>query len=550
MDKKIYALIFLLIFNIILFIPQVKAGTGTFGNTSVGTHSFGIKNQVVGSSFTCPVNATTNSIHAYLTDDGTGYNQSVKAAVYLDSDNTLVDNSTEQTFDDAGWYTFTLNGEALIQNEDYVLVVWGEIDGGGGETLSIKAVTPSSSSTLFDAETYGVNWPNPATFTPTANYEASIYLTYTEAGEYNYRFHGLYDENTGYYKDVGDRAVNVTAHWNDGTASQTFEVNGTEYKFFDSAPQYFVFELGAVDREYWVSEDEGDQTTVDIYIFTDTPTAYTISFYDWIDSLSTYSWISAGRYINGTLYTMDKRKVDEQKKVVMALQSGKTYVIKAEATSGSPYTWGDLTMTSDTTVELTVKGLEFPQNVILSYRYIRAYGYREDNNGTHHDIVAFYQDTKYNTNSVNISIYNGSDTLIHSYLYSSTDNFTYTWSNAVANTSYYMVQTISHGDYGTMIFKIPLTGSMNMSNPLDFSFLGTLPNNVSVSSLIPAILLIVIALVFSPLTASIGGVVIVVFAGLFAWWDWIVIDVNVLVFGGVLAVIFAIASQYRRGGLG
>ena len=389
------------------------------------------------------------------------------------------------------------------------------------------------------------SWPDP--LVPSyENYKYCIYCTLEEDYEYNYVFYGLYDENTGLIKDAAERAVNVTAYWDDGTAADTFEVNGTYYAGFTTTPQYFVFDLDSADREYWVSEEEGNASTVNIYIFTDSMTEYTITFYDWIDALSTYSWISAGRYINGTYFTMDKRKVDDQKKVVMALQNGKTYTLKAESETDSPYTWGDLTMTSDTTVELAVKGIEFPSDVILTYRYVRAYGYREYSNESYHDITIVYADTKENTNSVNVSIYNSSNIIVNTYLYTSTNSFSYTWTEAAANLSYYSIVTISHGDYGTLIFRNSYAGAMNMSNPFDFSFLGTLPGNASVAELFPSIILIALILLFSPVTSGVGGVIVVVFAAVFTWFGFVTIDVNVLVFAGTLTVIYAILANYKR----
>jgi len=69
-----------------------------------------------------------------------------------------------------------------------------------------------------------------------------------------YRFHGAYDEDTGLLKAADERAVSVTAYWDDGMDSDTFEVNGTEIKSFDTAPQYFRFDLQ--DEEDVVSQHD------------------------------------------------------------------------------------------------------------------------------------------------------------------------------------------------------------------------------------------------------------------------------------------------------
>jgi hypothetical protein len=109
-----------------------------------------------------------------------------------------------------------------------------------------------------------------------------------------------------------------------------------------------------------------------------------------------------------------------------------------------------------------------------------------------------------------------------------------------------MVQTVTHGDYGTLVYRVPFVGAGTIDNPFDVSFLGTLPNDVSVSALLPTIILVVLVLIFSPLTSGIGGVITFIVACLFVWWEWITIDINILVFTGSITVIWAILQNYKR----
>jgi len=540
-------LIVLLLFSfmsIFSFFETAKAGTQTFGYTSQGGSSESIGNVIRGSIFTCSANGTAESISAWLISS---FSTNAKAAIYYSNLTLLAETDQEAISPDgvATLYTFDFSSPPTVTaGTQYILTVWGNNVGAHPYLYYSSGDTDQGYYQSLDYSAESGNFPNPLV-PSNNNYKYSIYATFTETGEYNFNFYGLFDENTGYLKDVSERAVNVTAYWNDGTASQTFEVNGTDYRYFDTHPQHFVFDLTGADREYWLSADEGDADTVDIYIFTDTLTAYTLSFRDWTGALSTYSWVSVMRYINGTSVVMDKRKVDEQNKVVMAMQEGKTYAIQVEAVAGTTYTWGDLTMTSDTTVDLVVKGLTFPQDVILTYRYVRAYGYRENYNTTYDSVVHLYEDTILNTDSVNISIYDGDDTLIHSYECSDTDSFTYTWSGAVNTTSYHSVVTISHGDYGTLVFRQSFLRGFEES-PFDLSFLGSLPGGISVSSLLPMGILLVVTLSFSALTAGIGGIVVVVLAGVLNIIGWVDIDANTLVFAAILAVIYAVLKNYKR----
>jgi len=525
--------------SIFSFPNIVKAGTQTFGYTASGGTLQSLANRITGSVFTANLNGTAQSITVYLYNN-IGSTQNVKCAIYNASDLSLVGETDEEgVATGTAWHTFEFSSSPNVTaGEQYVLVAWSAY-----AQMYIGYDAGSTNQGYYDSETYN-GFPDP--MVPSyENREYSIYCTVEEFHDYNYYFYGLYDEDTGYLEAVADRAINVTAYWDDGTSSETFEVNGSSYQAFDTTPQYFFFELGSVDREYWLSAEEGNASTVNIYIFTDSLTSYTITFLDWVGALSTYSWVSASRYINGTETVVDKRKVDEQKKVVMGLQSGKTYVIKVEAEAGTTYTWGELTVTSDTTIELSIKGLEFPQDVILTYRYVRAYGYRTSNNSTYDSIVHLYEDTKLNTDSVNVSIYNSSDILIHSYLYEDTDSFSYTWNNALHNESYFSRVTIDHGDYGILEFRQSYARGFS-DPPFALDFLGSLPGDISTSTLFPMGMLLVLTLIFSALTAGFGGIMVVVFASVFTYWGWISFDVNTLVFVGVLAVLYAVMKNYKR----
>lgn len=551
MNKRVAVLSVILalsLFSTLSFIDSAKAGTQTFGYTTEGGYasiSSNLENNIIGSKFTCLVDGVVQNIKAYIRVS-TDYDGSAKAAMYFASNDTLVASSSEITLSYAGnvaeWQTFTFAGTHNVSaGTEYILVVWSE------QTSSSYYLYYDAGSTnqgYNQTIAYTGTFPDP--LVPSNNdREYSIYCTVEETTDYNYYFYGLYDENTGYLEDAGDRAVNVTAYWNDGTASETFEVNSSRYKSFDTSPQYFHFELGTVDREYWLSADEGDATTTTIYIFNDTISAYTLTFRDWTGALATYSWVSALRTVNGSEVIVDKRKIDEENKVVMGLQQNQRYVIQVEAIVGTTYAWGDLTMTSDTTVDLVVKGTEFPQETILTYRYVRAWANRTYNNATHDSIYVLYEDTQEATTSVNITIYYGNDTAAHSYLYSDTDSFTYDWSDAVNTTSYYCVVTVVHATYGTLVFRQSFLRRYD-SSPFDLDFLGALPGGVEVSSLLPMGLLIVVTLSFSALTAGVGGIVVVVLASLFTSMGWVSFDVNLLVFTAILAVLYAVLKNYHR----
>ena len=200
-----------------------------------------------------------------------------------------------------------------------------------------------------------------------SEYTSKLYVTFET---YQYAFHGLFNEDSGLLYSPSERAVNVTAYYIDET-SETFEVNGTYTYNTSEIPLYFLFDLSTQDREYWLGEDE---INIDIYVFNQSLTTYTISFLDLAGALDDYPLVEAQRYVNGSLMTIEKRKVDAENKISMNLITGVKYnlVIK----DGSSYTFGDVLMTSTTTFQLVLKGIEFPKETLLTCKYVHIYGYR------------------------------------------------------------------------------------------------------------------------------------------------------------------------------
>jgi len=95
---------------------------------------------------------------------------------------------------------------------------------------------------------------------------------------------------------------------------------------------------------------------------------------DFAGILSEYSYIEAKRYVNATLRIVEKRQVDVENKIIMNLVNGVLYTIVIG--DGDIYTFGDLRVTDDTTIVLTLKAVDFPKETLLTYNYVRIYGLR------------------------------------------------------------------------------------------------------------------------------------------------------------------------------
>lgn len=348
-----------------------------------------------------------------------------------------------------------------------------------------------------------------------------------------FEFHGLFNETTGLMEAIG---VNVTAHFTTGVnITQTFEVNGT-YNFGASVkPQYFTFDL-TNNREYWLSEDE---TSAIIYIFDDDTTTYTISFLDLAGTLDEYSFVSAKRYINGTSHTVEKRKVDVEKKIIMNLVDGRKYDIVVS--NGASYVFGDLLMTSVQNVQLTLKGLEFPERIILGYKYVRVYATRNMTSGT--PITIFYEDTLDQTTWVETKVYFQSNNSVAWTNTTTASTFIAYWHGSDNVTDYWCEVTINHAKFGIMTYRQVLPRVFS-GNPWGLPFLGILPFNTNL--LIPAFILLCVFGVFSALNVVVGLFAGVSMATILAYIGWVPIGPEVLILAWAFVIITALAYGKRR----
>lgn len=391
-------------------------------------------------------------------------------------------------------------------------------------------------STHYDIQSYS---------TKNAVYPFESFIYYGEAtlqnlfmynyASYFYTFLSKYNEDTG-SRYASDREIDVTAYFSDGTPSETFTVDGTYYFGSATQPLYFSEAIDSSTREYWVQSTE---TTATIYIFNQTLTTYTISFIDLTGVLDDHPFITAERLINGTMMVVEKRKVDVEKKIQMSLQSGRHYNIVIS--NGTSYTFGDLLMTPITFITLTLKGLDFPEEVILAYQYVRIYAERYNNYST---IKVTYQDTQGDLADVSVDIYFENETVAASTSYDDTSAFVYTWLLAQYNETYTVRVVITHSTYGTMNYNsILYRGDYNV-NPWNFN-IGTIPY-VNTADILPTFILFGSFLIFSKANAYVGAFFSVGMAVILCRLGWLSIPASALLAGGVFTIMVGITYAKRR----
>lgn len=361
-----------------------------------------------------------------------------------------------------------------------------------------------------------------------------LYYTFNEA-TYLYTLKGKYSEDTGEIYPPSTRAVNITAYFTDHNP-ETFELNATYYYGSAYQPLYFSFNT-TKNRQYWLGKDENEAT---IYVYDTDLTTYTIGFYDLAGLLDDYPFVDASRYITGNLTVVEKRKVDVEKKVVMALKNGERYTIKVH--DGSTYTFGDLTVTATTTIQLTLKGLDFPKETLLTYKNVRIYGTRVwDPSGTG-SISITYEDLLNKTTSVKIDINYRNGT--NAYTTTKTDDsFVQAWLSAKNDTDYAVVCTITHEKYGVWEWKQYFPKSLSTA-PWGLDFLGSLPFATSI--ILPGILICFVAGAFSQINAEVGAFMAVVTAIILTYMGWINISAGYLITALSLTILMALIYSKRR----
>lgn len=352
-------------------------------------------------------------------------------------------------------------------------------------------------------------------------------------------FQGPYNESTGLLLSEN---VNVTVHFANYTRS-SFMLNGVymlhdppsityiSYKFADNSTQ-----------EYWLDPDEV-LSVVYVWRGDATVTPYTLSFLDYTGVLKTYPYVTINAYINGSLFPVEKRKVDMQNNVVFGLVPNRLYHISF-GTSDNLFVYGDVLAPSySTTLQLVVKGADFPKESLLLYPYV-SFSVTRDFSTPFGSIIVNYNDSKKATEYFSVRITDDVGVTYYTYSANTMHAFVLNWTHADNQTVYYVTVDVLHSDYGSLQFKQVLANEANAVVLFDLTFLGSWGFNITF--LIPIFVLLIIFGSFSYLNAEVGAVLGVLFAIIFTFIGWIPILPGALVTGLFFAVLMALVHNRRR----
>ncbi len=150
--------------------PIRHVGGDTFGYTEVGASQVGAGNNAIFGYVYTGGAGTGVSMSVRVADSGSKF----ELALYLDSDDSLVDSTVEGTAPAVhDWITVNFNGSPALSAVVYKLCHNFEVN------IAIRYNTVSSYTYYHDPQTYGT-WPSTAVFnTYSQTYEYSLYCTYT-----------------------------------------------------------------------------------------------------------------------------------------------------------------------------------------------------------------------------------------------------------------------------------------------------------------------------------------------------------------------------------
>ncbi|MFA5365957.1 MAG: hypothetical protein WC325_12310, partial [Candidatus Bathyarchaeia archaeon] len=346
------------------------------------------------------------------------------------------------------------------------------------------------------------------------------------------------DEDTGLFLNEN---VTVTAHYaaTTGIPSYSFILNGSWVYPPDYNVQYFEFLFDDNStREYWIDPSE---IITGIYVFkgTDT-TGYVINFLDYTGVLQSYPFVTIKAYVNGSLFTVEKRRVDEQKSIGAYLVGGEKYQLTIGNDEFS-FVYGDLLMTATTGVQLILRGVDLPKETLLMFKYVTFYAFRDYSTNS---ILFYYNDDKADTVSVAVTFTDSFGVVAYSNVFSS-DTVSLNWTSATNSSSYQLDVDVVHGEYGSLSWSQYFTNYAGEGPAMfDFSFMGDW--SFDMTYLFPAILVLFAAACFSALNAEVGAVLSVVVAIILAWMGWIPVPVGSLIAGFAFAILMALVYSKRR----
>jgi len=420
----------------------------------------------------------------------------------------------------AGYWNITLTDFSIINKNGYTKLCLRS-------NKDIESIVPTQDAILEYIIIYSAD--------AGSNYAPKLYVTY-ECEGYKYVFHGPFNEDSG----LIEGAVNVTVYPLSGSAF-TFELNESTPSYtleLEDKPLMFKWELAYNYTRIYIPL----YTYEEIYV--SEPAS---PYYDYqiqiIDLLGvSNAYLEARTYMNGTLYTVERRQIPGGGKLPLILTEFKTYYFRIICDQGIIDLGSETTLSPYEPLNFYLSPAQLPSEYI-NYENITAYAVRLNSTC----IQIYYNDADERTSQINITIYsvkNNKLTAEYSQSYEA-NTILINWKNAIPSLEYNVKIEVSHADYGQLTWQIPIpklesSKSENIWDSL-LGWLGYWP--VAPSQIISALIILFVITLASFKDAEAGLLFGAVTAGILIYLGWYAMSWGTLSIIVCLIIFFAIGRR-------
>jgi len=348
---------------------------------------------------------------------------------------------------------------------------------------------------------------------------------------YTYIISGAFYENGTLF----DANVTVTAYFEDAS-QDNFEIDGTTtIVAYDERPLLFLFTYQTFVRQWYVRSDSENIT---VFIPVDSYALYEFSIVDYVGVLDNKTYLEASTYINSTFGTQTVTRVTTAttETITLPLEIGRSYMLTLVG-DDITYQFGLFVATEgDTGETLVISQRDAETRIKLVYQYVYADASRPFND----TVVVDYVDSLKGTVQVDLTIKFRNGTVVYTDSEAS-DRTTFTWNSANENETYIVETTAVHETLGNLTWREILAPVTSGSNPFNINFLGSMP--IATTQVFGLALVLLVAGLFSQLSATHGIVITCLFAGFLWAIGWLDVTASTVAICLSLAVLYALGRR-------
>jgi len=369
-----------------------------------------------------------------------------------------------------------------------------------------------------------------------SDYAPKLIIKYSYEG-YKYVFHGPFNEDSG----LIEGAVNITVYPQTGSTF-SFELNESNPSYtleLENKPLMFKWTLAYNYTRIYIPlyNYEEVYVTVPASPYLD----YQVQIIDLLGVTNAY--LEARTYMNGTLYTVERRQIPGGGKLPLILTQFKTYYFRIICDQGIIDLGSQTTLSPYEPLIFYVTPAQLPREYI-SYGNITASAIRPNSTC----IQIYYNDANERTSQVNITIYsvkNNKLTVEYSQSFEA-NMILINWKDALPSLDYNVKISVSHADYGQLTWQIPLPAPSTPVNIWDILLGWVCDWPVSPSQIISAFIIFFVITLASYKDAEAGLLLGAITAALLIGLGWYAMSWGTLTIITCLIIMLAIARRRRR----